>query len=79
MTGSLLTDAFDLQPEAAAIGGVLPPLRSGYEYAPLPQLLAEPGVVAVIGFGSAAPDLADPRYLRVPLEPVVQPAPQRRS
>lgn len=32
-------------------------------------LLAQPGVLAVFGFGSRAPAGDDPRYLRVPLEP----------
>lgn len=75
MTGSLLTDTFDLQPAAAAGAAVLTPLRCAYEHAPLAQLLAEPDVVAVIGFGGGAADDPGPRYLRVPLEPVLQPAP----
>ena len=33
------------------------------------QLLAEPDVLAVLGFGDDAPRLDDPRYLRVPLQP----------
>lgn len=36
-------------------------------------LLADPQVLAVFGFGDAAPRLHDPRYLRVPLQPY-QPA-----
>jgi len=32
-------------------------------------LLADPQVLAVFGFGDAAPRLDDPRYLRVPLQP----------
>jgi len=33
------------------------------------QLLAQPDVLAVLGFGEDAPRLDDPRYLRVPLQP----------
>jgi chorismate lyase/3-hydroxybenzoate synthase len=33
------------------------------------QLLARDDVLAVLGFGDAAPRLDDPRYLRVPLQP----------
>ncbi len=75
MTESLLTDAIDLPPAADAGAAALAPLRSSYEEGPLARLLAQPDVVAVIGFGAAAPADADPRYLRVPLEPVLQPAP----
>lgn len=32
-------------------------------------LLAEPGTLAVLGFGAEAPHVADPRYLRVALQP----------
>jgi len=54
----------------------LPPLRMAYQRAPLETLLADPTVLGVIGFGAAAPDRhADPRYLRIPLEPVDAPVP----
>jgi chorismate lyase/3-hydroxybenzoate synthase len=33
------------------------------------ELLMRPDVLAVLGFGDAAPRLDDPRYLRVPLQP----------
>ncbi len=52
----------------------LPPigaLRVGYEHALLDALLGDRHVLAVIGFGSAAPSSSsDPRYLRVALEPL---------
>lgn len=37
--------------------------------ATLPTLLADHYVLAVFGFGADAPHAADPRYVRVPLEP----------
>lgn len=44
-------------------------LSVGYEDVALTTLLAEPNVLAVLGFGSAARDGdTDPRYLQVPLE-----------
>ena len=44
-------------------------LRVSYEDVALTTLLAESNVLAVLGFGSAAPDGdTDPRYLHVPLE-----------
>lgn len=47
-----------------------PRLRIGYEQAAAADLLAQPDVLAVIGFG-AGPDLpGDPRALRVGLEPM---------
>ena len=75
MTDSLFTDTLDLPPRADAGRIALTPLRVSYEHAALSQLLAGSDVVAVIGFGSAAPARADPRYLNVPLEPVSTPAP----
>jgi chorismate lyase/3-hydroxybenzoate synthase len=75
MTGSLLTDAFELRPAVAAGSAVLGPLRSSYESADASLLLSQPDVLAVIGFGAAAPAHAGQRYLRVPLEPVTTPAP----
>jgi chorismate lyase/3-hydroxybenzoate synthase len=44
-------------------------LRQGYESAPLDALLAQRDVLAVIGFGRAAPRSDDPRVLAVALEP----------
>jgi chorismate lyase / 3-hydroxybenzoate synthase len=56
--------------------GAAPPLRVTYEFAPLPTLLAEPGVLAVLGFGRRAPaQHADPRYFNVGLEPLGEHAP----
>lgn len=53
-----------------------PRLAVEYVHAPSPApLLQGDDVLAVFGFGSAAPaDLDDPRYLRVPLEPFGEPA-----
>jgi chorismate lyase/3-hydroxybenzoate synthase len=53
----------------------LAPLRVNYAFASaarmLDALLAERDVLAVIGFGAAAPQVhSDPRYLRVALQPV---------
>ena len=53
-----------------------PSLR--FTYAPadtLARQLADPGVLAVFGFGDAAPALDDPRWLRVPLQPLGGSAP----
>ena len=53
-----------LPPEA------LPQLRVDYVAASSPAALLGDDVLAVLGFGAAAPAaLADPRYLRVPLQP----------
>lgn len=43
-------------------------VRYVHAEAPAP-LLARPDVLAVLGFGPGAPQHADPRYLRVPLQP----------
>ncbi len=48
----------------------LTPLRVGYESTSVESALADPGVLAVLGFGDRAPLLRDPRYLRVGLEPL---------
>ena len=59
------------QPLADAQG-----LRVAYEHAELDALLAGPDVLAVLGFGCAAPAAHDdPRYLRVALEPLQALAP----
>jgi chorismate lyase / 3-hydroxybenzoate synthase len=48
-----------------------PRLRVGYAASALDGLLAQPDVLAVLGFGRAAPARHDdPRYLRVDLEPL---------
>jgi chorismate lyase / 3-hydroxybenzoate synthase len=48
-----------------------PRLQVGFESAPLPALLAQSDVLAVIGFGDAAPDSHDdPRYLHIALQPL---------
>lgn len=46
-----------------------PRLRQAFESASLDAVLAQPGVLAVIGFGRAAPSADDPRALTVALEP----------
>ena len=51
------------------------PLRATYSRDPLDAVLAQPDVLAVLGFGGAAPESDDPRYLRVGLEPFDGPAP----
>jgi chorismate lyase/3-hydroxybenzoate synthase len=48
----------------------LPVLNVAYVEAGLDGLLNEDGVLAVLGFGAAAPASADPRYLRVGLDPI---------
>lgn len=52
-----------------------PPLSVRYEATALPELLAQPDVLAVFGFGAHAPDHDDPRYVHVGLEPVAGAAP----
>ncbi len=49
----------------------LSPLRVEYVNADLTALLAEPDVLAVIGFGASAPLEDDPRCLRIGLEPAL--------
>jgi chorismate lyase/3-hydroxybenzoate synthase len=56
--------------EIAVAGPALPQLRVGYELVAAERVLAESDVLAVIAFGSAAPNLVEPRYLRVGLEPI---------
>ena len=47
-----------------------PRLRVEYVEAASPEaLLAQPDVLAVFGFGHDAPQIDDPRWLRVPLQP----------
>jgi len=48
-------------------------------YAPadsLPRHLADPQVLAVFGFGDATPSIDDPRWLRVPLQPLLETEPR---
>jgi chorismate lyase/3-hydroxybenzoate synthase len=45
-------------------------LRIGYEQVPADALLAQPDVLAIIGFGHASGTSDDPRVLRVGLEPL---------
>ena len=62
-----------IAPETAAPRADLIP---GYEHADDPRRLLGPQVLAVFGFGQAAPrTLDDPRYLHIGLEPAVSPAP----
>lgn len=57
------------------MGAPLPPLRFSYQHQSLDQLLDDPAVLAVFGFGPAAPAAhTDPRYLHVGLTPVNEPA-----
>lgn len=58
--------AFEPQRSAAAVAA--PIIR--YTRETLPALLADRRTLAVFGFGDAAPENDDPRYLRVALEPV---------
>jgi chorismate lyase / 3-hydroxybenzoate synthase len=60
---------------AAPAQASLPALRISYEYADAAAVLAQTDVLAVIGFGAAAPALAHPAYIRIGLEPLVAPAP----
>lgn len=54
---------------AASFANAPARLSIDYSNAPLEVLLAQDDVLAVMGFGSAAPTHPDPRYLRVALEP----------
>ena len=49
--------------------------RISYRMSDAAALLAEPGTLAVFGFGSSVAASDDPRWLRVPLEPFDAPAP----
>ena len=49
--------------------------RISYRHESLPEVLAEPGTLAVLGFGAGAPQHEDPRYLGVPLEGLDAPTP----
>jgi chorismate lyase/3-hydroxybenzoate synthase len=59
-------------PDDRVPGDGMPPPRLRVEYARTADpavLLEADDVLAVLGFGSEAPSLDDPRYLRVPLQP----------
>ncbi len=76
MTDASVSNPSDnLNAHRGGFGHLLPSLRVNYESTALEQILAAPEVLAVVGFGSAAPAHADPRYLRVALEPLLGPAP----
>jgi len=49
--------------------------RVSYRSAGVAATLAEPGTLALFGFGAGTPASADPRYLQVPLETFNAPAP----
>lgn len=49
--------------------------RVSYRNVDAAQALAEPGMLAVIGFGAGREETDDPRWLRLPLEPFDAPAP----
>ena len=49
--------------------------RVSYRNVEAPRALAEPGMLAVIGFGAGREETDDPRWLRLPLEPFDAPAP----
>ena len=52
---------------------ILPPLRARYETGDAAERLAEPDVLAVIGFGKQSVGYADPRFLCINLDPVGTP------
>lgn len=54
---------------AASFTGAPPRLCVDYSKQDLESVLAQPDVLAVMGFGTGAPWHQDPRYLRVALEP----------
>lgn len=55
---------------AAFVPELRPQLTIDYVSDDLENLLADDSTLAVIGFGTAAPEHADPRYVRVGLEPL---------
>lgn len=58
------------RPDPMPAAAPVPQLRVDYVHASDAQALLGEDVLAVLGFGDAAPaTLADPRYLRVPLQP----------
>ena len=76
MTDASVSNSSDnLNTRRNDVGRLLPSLRISYESSTLEHILAGSDVLAVVGFGSAAPVNGDPRYLRVALEPLLGPAP----
>ena len=76
MTDASVSNSNDnLNTRHSAVGHLLPSLRVSYESTALERILGGSDVLAVVGFGSAAPVNRDPRYLRVALEPLSGPAP----
>jgi chorismate lyase/3-hydroxybenzoate synthase len=76
MTDASVSNSSDnLNARRNDVGRLLPSLRVSYESNTLEHILAGSDVLAVVGFGSAAPVNGDPRYLRVALEPLLGPAP----
>ena len=70
MTEFSLSDATEFGTPRMNGVASLPPLQVRYERETLPRLLADPDVIAIVGFGAAAPPAdADLRYLHLPLEP----------
>lgn len=61
--------AFARSPSCMNTGSATPALGVSYVEADLDGLLAADDVLAVLGFGAAAPSASDPRYLRVGLQP----------
>ena len=51
----------------------LPPLRIGYAYESPEVLLAQPDVLAVIGFGTGTRETRDPRHIQIGLEVLGKP------
>jgi chorismate lyase/3-hydroxybenzoate synthase len=74
-----MTAAHVSEPAAEKIGPQLavplPALRVSNQNAALETLLGDNSVLMVVGFGTGAPVSGDPRYRRVPLEPVADAAP----
>ena len=59
------------RPQPFAGRATIPGLAFGYAPADtLARQLADPNVLAVFGFGADAPAVDDPRWLRVPLQPI---------
>ncbi len=58
-------------PSSRPAAAALVPLRVRYAAAVPPALLAAPGTLAVLGFGAVAAESEDPRWLRLPLMPLM--------
>ena len=74
MADTTVPDDLEAPDSALSAATPLPPLSVQYTNAPLDAVLADARVLAVFGFGAAAPESADARYRRVPLEAVDSPA-----